>query len=105
MVAGPERGDLDQIETNLGSLPPTPSLEQCHFGALHRGSVLAGNFVNKLPPGEDKKALLKCCRDFNEAYEMRRTIVFADSIVQLGPVASTQHRINQRITGAVVERM
>ena len=32
-LRSPERGDLDQIETNLGSLLPTPSLEQCHFGA------------------------------------------------------------------------
>jgi hypothetical protein len=104
-LRSPERGDLDQIETNLGNLLPTPSLEQCHFGApFIEDLILAGNFVNKLPPGEDKKALLKIfAADFNEAYEMRRTIVFADSIVQLSPeLLRLSNRINQRITGEPV---
>jgi hypothetical protein len=104
-LRSPERGDLDQIEANLGSLPPTPSLEQCHFGVpFIEDLILAGNFVNKLPPGEDKKALLKIfAADFSEAYEMRRTIVFADSIVQLSPdLLRLSNRMNQRITGEPV---
>jgi hypothetical protein len=104
-LRSPERGDLDQIETNLGSLLPTPSLEHCHFGApFIEDLILAGNFVSTLPPGEDKRALVKIfAADFNEAYEMRGTIVFADSIVQLGPdLLRLSNRINQRITGEPV---
>jgi hypothetical protein len=104
-LISPERGDLDQIETNLGNLLPTPSFEQYRFGTpFIEDLILAGNFVNELLPGADKRALLKIfTADFNEAYEMRGTIAFDDSVVRLSSdLLRLSNRINQRITGEPV---